>query len=212
MCCAAPEARAHSSGLGLANVRDRFTKFGGETLVESEVGVGSAAALRLPSVALGANPELERAQIAHGGGRKVRVVEANQRVRAAEDFGQLLTPVKSAEAAWLLSQVKLGASPYLCGSEEFAAQRAVDAGFELRERRFTKRCGSMEKTEFVYRVTSSGDAEVVSQKVHAPGRRRRCCCCCCSRANCAWSLAKCVSRVRRAARPVARITERLAPR
>ncbi len=86
-------------------------------------------------------------------------------LRAGEDFQQLLAPIKSVEAAWLLAQVKLGASPYLCNSEDFAAQRAIEGGYELRERRYTKRCDPQEKTEFVYRVMSSGAAEVLSRRV-----------------------------------------------
>ncbi len=87
--------------------------------------------------------------------------------RSAPEFQELIGSIRSPEAAWLLAQAELKASPYLCDLPDFAAQRATNEGYLLRERRYTKRCAPQELKEFIYRVTPAGVVTLVSQTVLA---------------------------------------------
>lgn len=82
-----------------------------------------------------------------------------------EEVRELLGAIDTAAEAWLVAQVALGAMPYLCGDADVSAQQATPAGFELRERRYTKRCKPAELSELVYRVASDGVAQAVSRTV-----------------------------------------------
>lgn len=83
----------------------------------------------------------------------------------APELRRLLGPIDTASEAWLMAQVAERAGPYLCGDAEFAAQRPIPGGFELRERRFTRHCRPLELSEIVYRVTTHGAVTASARSV-----------------------------------------------
>jgi len=78
---------------------------------------------------------------------------------------ELLGPIDSPADAWLLMQADKREPPYLCGDADYAAQRVVEGGYELRVRRYTNGCRPLEQIEVVYRVGRDGAVQLLSNKV-----------------------------------------------
>jgi hypothetical protein len=81
------------------------------------------------------------------------------------ELERLLGAIDTPSEAWLMAQVAAHAGPYLCGEDEFAAQRTVAGGFELRERRYTSSCHPLELGETIYRVSAEGAVKTSPRSV-----------------------------------------------
>jgi serine/threonine protein phosphatase PrpC len=86
------------------------------------------------------------------------------------ELRSLVGTVDSAAEAFLLAHAQSGAALPICGVAEMSAFRKQAEGYELRERRYTKACRPVERTEFIYLVRSDGGSRLLSRDVLSSDR------------------------------------------